>query len=90
MLRLFHSIFGATPERCRYSEELIQAAIERAVAGLPPKHQVAFVLREYEGLSYDEMARVMQCSPGTVMSRLHHARKKLQRALVSMGVMEGP
>ena len=32
MLRLFHSIFGATPERGRYSEELIQAAIERAVA----------------------------------------------------------
>lgn len=63
-------------------------AIERAVAALPAKHQLAFVLREYEGLSYEEMARVMQCSPGTVMSRLHHARKKLQHALALMGVME--
>jgi len=77
------------PDAALEARELGEA-IERAVAALLPKHQVAFVLREYEGLSYDEMARVMQCSPGTVMSRLHHARKKLQHALVSMGVMEGP
>ena len=75
------------PDQAMEAREL-GAAIEQAVAGLPAKHQEAFVLREYEGLSYDEMARVMQCSPGTVMSRLHHARKKLQHALACMGVME--
>jgi RNA polymerase sigma-70 factor (ECF subfamily) len=38
-------------------------------------------LREVEGLSYDDISRVMQCSKGTVMSRLHYARKKLQDKL---------
>ncbi len=65
------------------------AAIDSAVAALPEKHRAAFVLREYQGLSYQEMAEVMECSLGTVMSRLHHARKKLQNALVQMGVAEG-
>ena len=63
-------------------------AINRAVADLPAKHRTAFVLREYEGLSYQEMAEVMQCSQGTVMSRLHHARRKLQKTLRKMGVLE--
>lgn len=63
-------------------------AIDAAVAALPAKHRAAFVLREYEGLSYQEMAEVMQCNIGTVMSRLHHARRKLQNALVEMGVVE--
>ena len=63
-------------------------AILKAVDALPMKHRTAFVLREFEGLSYEEMAGVMACSVGTVMSRLHHARKKLQRALTQMGVWE--
>jgi RNA polymerase sigma-70 factor (ECF subfamily) len=63
-------------------------AIDAAVAALPEKHRTAFVLREYEGLSYQEMAEAMQCNLGTVMSRLHHARQKLQTALMQMGVVE--
>ena len=63
-------------------------AILKAVDSLPMKHRTAFVLREFEGLSYEEMAGVMACSVGTVMSRLHHARKKMQRALRQMGVWE--
>ena len=39
-------------------------------------------MREIEGLSYEEMAQVMGVSKGTIMSRLFHARQKLQRALV--------
>jgi RNA polymerase sigma-70 factor (ECF subfamily) len=64
------------------------AAIETAVATLSAKHRTAFVLREYEGMSYQEMAEVMHCSLGTVMSRLHHARRKLQNVLIRMGVVE--
>lgn len=64
-------------------------AIQAALGGLSHKHRTAFLLREFEGLSYEEMAQVMNCSLGTVMSRLHHARKRLQQALVHMGVMEG-
>lgn len=64
-------------------------AVMTALSDLSVKHRTAFVLREFEGLSYEEMADVMGCSPGTVMSRLHHARKKLQAALIRMGVVEG-
>jgi RNA polymerase sigma-70 factor (ECF subfamily) len=39
-------------------------------------------MREVEGLSYEEMASAMGVSKGTIMSRLFHARKKLQRALI--------
>jgi RNA polymerase sigma-70 factor (ECF subfamily) len=39
-------------------------------------------MREIDGLSYEEMAQVMGVSKGTIMSRLFHARQKLQRALV--------
>jgi RNA polymerase sigma-70 factor (ECF subfamily) len=39
------------------------------------------VLREIEGLSYEEIAEMMKCSLGTVMSRLFYARKKLQEML---------
>lgn len=76
------------PDRALEASEL-GSAIEQAVAELSPKHRMAFILREYEGLSYEEMAEVMNCRPGTVMSRLHHARKKLQETLIGMGVMEG-
>ena len=64
-------------------------AIEAALAHMPHKHRTAFILREYEGLSYEEMAHVMKCNLGTVMSRLHHARKKMQQSLIDMGIVEG-
>jgi RNA polymerase sigma-70 factor (ECF subfamily) len=55
--------------------------IEGAIAKLPPEQRTAVVLREIEGLSYREIAKVMRCSQGTVMSRLHYGRKKLQELL---------
>ncbi|HRI86957.1 MAG TPA: sigma-70 family RNA polymerase sigma factor [Candidatus Hydrogenedentes bacterium] len=64
-------------------------AITKALEALPVKHRTAFVLREFEGLSYEEMATVMDCNLGTVMSRLHHARKKLQTSLARMGFSRG-
>ena len=57
--------------------ERVRAAIEE----LTPEHRAVILLREVEGLSYDEISRVMQCAKGTVMSRLHYARKKLQSIL---------
>jgi RNA polymerase sigma-70 factor (ECF subfamily) len=52
-----------------------------AIEELTPDHKAVILLRELEGLSYEEISRVMQCSKGTVMSRLHYARKKLQARL---------
>lgn len=54
---------------------------ERALASLPPKHRTVLALREIEGLSYEEIARAVKCRPGTVMSRLFHARRMLLRKL---------
>jgi RNA polymerase sigma-70 factor (ECF subfamily) len=41
-------------------------------------------MRELEGLSYEEMAQAMGCSKGTIMSRLFHARKNMQKQLVDL------
>ena len=55
--------------------------ISQALEQLPPYHRGVILMREVEGMSYEEMAEAMQVSKGTIMSRLFHARKKLQRAL---------
>ena len=63
--------------RDRQLRERVREAIEE----LTPDHKAVILLREVEGLSYDKISRAMQCSIGTVMSRLHYARKKLQKRL---------
>lgn len=60
------------------------ARFERALAALPPKHRTVLALREIQGLSYDEIAKAMKCRPGTVMSRLYHARRMLAQKLKDM------
>jgi RNA polymerase sigma-70 factor (ECF subfamily) len=59
----------------------IQMLVRTAVATLPAAHRQAVELREFEDLSYQEMAEVIKCPVGTVMSRLHHARHKLAEEL---------
>jgi RNA polymerase sigma-70 factor (ECF subfamily) len=59
----------------------IGARLQAALDDLPSYHRAVIVLREVEGLSYEEMARAIGVSKGTIMSRLFHARQKLQRAL---------
>lgn len=55
--------------------------LQAALDALPPYHRGVIVMREIEGLSYEEMAQAMGVSKGTIMSRLFHARQKLQKAL---------
>ncbi len=55
--------------------------IQEAIAKLSPEHRQVIVLREVEGLAYEEIAALIPCSLGTVMSRLFYARKKLQEQL---------
>jgi len=57
--------------------------IRRALDDLTIEQRTAVMLREIEGLSYKEIAKVMGCSRGTVMSRLHYGRKRLQELLRS-------
>lgn len=72
------------PEKLARRKEVIQV-LEEAMDTLSMEHRTAIVLREVEGLSYEEIAEVMECPRGTVMSRLHHARKKLVAALQEHG-----
>jgi RNA polymerase sigma-70 factor (ECF subfamily) len=55
--------------------------IREAIAKLSPEHMQVILLREVEGLAYEEIAETIPCSLGTVMSRLFYARKKLQEML---------
>jgi RNA polymerase sigma-70 factor (ECF subfamily) len=52
-----------------------------AINDLTPDHKAVIVLRTLEGLSYKDIGEILGCSEGTVMSRLHYARKKLQDKL---------
>jgi len=59
----------------------LREQIVKAVARLPADQRACLTLREIDGLSYQEIARIMNCSIGTVMSRLYAARRKLQQML---------
>jgi RNA polymerase sigma-70 factor (ECF subfamily) len=78
---LLSRIDGADPAEVVRRRE-IAARLQVALDALPSYHRGVIVMREIEGLSYEEMAQVMGVSKGTIMSRLFHARQKLQRALV--------
>jgi RNA polymerase sigma-70 factor (ECF subfamily) len=62
-----------TPEGVTLSNEL-KGTVERAIAALPEDLRTAIVLRELEGMSYEEIAQTMECPVGTVRSRIFRAR----------------
>lgn len=62
------------------------AQVTAALAQLSAEHREILVLKEIEELSYAEIARAMNIPPGTVASRLHHARLALRRVVLSAGI----
>ena len=74
------TIDGGDPGHTHSRKELA-AKIQAALGTLPEYHQQVILLREVEGLSYEEIAKVMKVPKGTIMSRLFHARRKMQSAL---------
>jgi RNA polymerase sigma-70 factor (ECF subfamily) len=77
---LLAKIDGADPADVVRRKE-IAVRVQLALDALPSYHRGVIVMREVEGLSYEEMAEAMGVSKGTIMSRLFHARQKLQKAL---------
>jgi len=66
----------------------LRAQLARAIAGLPDEARRTLELREVDGLSYHEIAEALGVPKGTVMSRLHHARRRVREALAAAGALE--
>jgi RNA polymerase sigma-70 factor (ECF subfamily) len=75
----------AGPARALDRSEL-RKQIAEAIAQLPGEARETLLLREVDGLSYAEIAQALSIPKGTVMSRLHYARKRMQQILTEMGV----
>jgi len=73
-------ILDGNPGKTALRRELA-GAIQDALDTLPEYHRAVILLREVEGLSYEEMSKILEVPKGTIMSRLFHARKKMQGAL---------
>jgi RNA polymerase sigma-70 factor (ECF subfamily) len=69
-----------TPERQLLAEE-IGRTVERVMAAMPEDLRTAITLREIDGLSYEEIAEVMDCPIGTVRSRIFRAREAIDKEL---------
>jgi RNA polymerase sigma-70 factor (ECF subfamily) len=74
------SRLGTNPQKSALRRELAEK-IEEALQTLPEKHRAILLLRELEGMSYEDLARTLDIPKGTVMSRLFHARTKMQKML---------
>jgi RNA polymerase sigma-70 factor (ECF subfamily) len=66
-----------------YLRKLEQAAVRNAIQDLPLTYREVILLRDIEGFSYQEIAGILDCPAGTVMSRLGRARDKLRQRLAS-------
>ncbi len=69
-----------TPEGMALSQELHQT-VERAIDGLPEDLRMAIILRELDGMSYEEIAQTMDCPVGTVRSRIFRARDAISKKI---------
>lgn len=86
-LRRAH-VHGPVPDSaCPSREEGVmrQLAVERVLTTLAPEARAVIVLREIEGLSYEEIADVLTIPVGTVRSRLHAARERFRQAWLAHG-----
>jgi RNA polymerase sigma-70 factor (ECF subfamily) len=71
---------SGSPER-RFEHDNLDVDVQAALGALSPDFRAAVVLRDIEGLSYEEIATTLGISPGTVRSRIHRARAQLRTLL---------
>jgi RNA polymerase sigma-70 factor (ECF subfamily) len=75
---------GETPEESLVTSE-IQDLIQSKIDELDEEHRTAIVLRDIQGLSYQEIAQILRLKEGTVKSRIHRARLELKEKLERAG-----
>lgn len=78
----------ALPYRGKYGEKhfgreraALKEAVEKAIEELPEDLRTAFTLREFSGLSYEDITEVMNCPVGTVRSRIFRAREAIDKVI---------
>ena len=76
-----------TPERMLQNDELV-VAVKKAIAGLSDELKEAILLREMDGLSYEDIAVIMHCPVGTVRSRIFRARETIEKSIAHL--VDGP
>lgn len=72
---------SVAPPAQRMEQAEIRARIDAAIDQLSPEHRAVILMKETQDMQYNEIAEALECSIGTVMSRLFYARKKLQGLL---------
>lgn len=80
---------GSNPQKAAMRAELAEK-IQEALEQIPEKHRAILLLREVDGMSYEDLAKTLKIRKGTVMSRLFHARKKMQSLLKEYLAGESP
>lgn len=80
------AIAGADSQESGYAQAQVARCVRAAVASLPPKFRIAVLLRYFDDLSYEEMAKALRCSMGTVASRLSRGHRILAERL--KGIIE--
>ncbi len=83
-----HSSFYTNPES-QYLHGMMPETIQKALESLPEAFRIPVVLADLQDFSYNEIAEIVDCPVGTVMSRLFRGRKRLQEALFAHALEQG-
>lgn len=75
-----------TPPDEAYEKEELRELVKDAVGSLPEDQRMAIIMREYQGLSYEEIASALNCSLGAVKSKIYRARQNIKKMLIEMEV----
>jgi len=87
--QFFAGVEGGRDVETALLGRLVSDDVERALAEIPQDFRMAVILADLEDFSYKEIADIMECPAGTVMSRLYRGRKLLQRILFDYAVEQG-
>ena len=86
-----HEVFAADAgsQEDDFARRELAGSVRAAVAALPPKLRIAMLLRYFDDLSYEQMAKALRCSRGTVASRLNRGHKMLADRLRVLTTVKG-
>ena len=74
---------STTGPESEFEAERLEQIVQTAISKLPQELKVAMIMREYEGMSYEDISSIMECPIGTVRSRIFRAREAIEREIKS-------